>query len=203
MNYLTEYYRNKSIVLEQRVKELQDILVLVENNKNYYLEENWREYLAKLVGGAADEVAAAAGKKLKYTEKLHPSQWHRLVKEDLQKFAGPPLRWIREGATGEPRLYILKIVKGKNGIETYEIWTWNEGAGQWVQKIGGSSPWGQIGKVSHSVNPPSPGMVPGPNGWQNASARLSSDMGDAGPVRATVAGSQTQDAGGSDEEITI
>ena len=46
MNYLTEYYRNKSIVLEQRVKELQDILVLVENNKNYYLEENWREYLA-------------------------------------------------------------------------------------------------------------------------------------------------------------
>lgn len=202
MNYLTEYYRNKSIVLEQRVKELQDILVLVENNKNYYLEENWREYLAKLVGGAADDVAAAAGKKFNWSTKLHPNRWRDLVKEDLLKFAGPPLTWTRPGPGGTAKQYILKRIPIKDG-EVYEVWQWDEAGGQWLRGRNGPTPWGNVGPSGY-VPVPGRGLVPGPDGkWFNPNANASAVVGDAGPVRATVAGNETQGAGGSDEEITI
>lgn len=200
MDYLTEYYKNRAITLQEKILELETALTLIQNYDN--LNEDWRNYLGRLLGGAADEIAIAAGKKVRYTTKLHPRNWHKLLKEDLAKFVGPPLRWTRPGSN-TAREYVLKKIPIKDG-ELYEVWYWDEAAQEWFQGVRGSTPWGNIGR-SRYVNPPSPGLVPGPDGkWLNPTARVSADIADSGPVRAIPGGSENQGfGGGSDEEITI
>ena len=207
MNYLTEYYRNKSIVLEQRVQELQAILVLIENNQLDYLEEDWRQNLAKLVGGVADEIAIAAGKRIRWSTKLHPDKFAQLIKDDLLKFVGPPLKWIRPGGSGIERTFLLKKIPMKDGeYFLYEAWFWDDAAKEWVKAGSGTTPWGRIGKSGYVEGPS--GLTPGPDGkWFNPNAKLSANVGDSGPLKATrtAAGGngQTNGAGDSDEEITI